>query len=568
MRVIVPALVAFSMFCACGGGGPSSRGPGATGDDGGAAGSGAGSLGGDDASTGGGGGAPEQPTTCAEAASTQSYVGCDFWPTVVFNPVWSVFDFAAVVANAGTSTADVSVQRGGAAVATATVAPGSVGVLYLPWVAELKGQDFDGCTLGARPTGSVLVPGGAYHLTSTVPVTVWQFNPLEYEGGSGGPPGKSWTCPYAPATCNGNGVDCLSVSNDASLLLPTPALTGSYRLFGWSATTYGSSTAPEQDMDSPGAFAITATQAGTHVTVSLGAGGAIASGPGVAATPGGGTLSLTLGAGDVVELLAARGASYGAADADPSGAVVLADHPVQVIALDAITDVPSPLVSGGGWADHLEETVLPAESLGRRYVVVPPTAPAGSASAGHYVRLYGNRDGTSLTYPSGTPPAGAPTSLAAGQVVQLPGLVTQPFEVQGSSELAVASIMPGGQLQDPGSNDPQGDPSLTFVVAEEQFRTRYVFLAPTDYAESYADVVAPHGAHVTLDGKPLTGAASSVGPSWDVYREPLAGSGGSHVLIADVPVGLQIMGFGHATSYYTPGGMNVRHVAPPPAPPQ
>src|ERR1019366_8515339 len=36
----------------------------------------------------------DDPSTCAEAAAWQSYVGCDYWPTVVANDVWSVFDFA------------------------------------------------------------------------------------------------------------------------------------------------------------------------------------------------------------------------------------------------------------------------------------------------------------------------------------------------------------------------------------------------------------------------------------------------------------------------------------------
>src|SRR5579871_5843616 len=177
-----------------GGSGSSSGSGGTVGDAG--TGSGGGdsgpSFGGTDASpvTGDDGGGNEQPATCAEAASTQSYIGCEFWPTVVYNPVWSVFDFVAVVANTGTTAADVSVDRGGTSVASTTVAPGTVGVLYLPWVTDLKGPDFDSCTSGSRPTASVLVTGAAYHLTSTVPVTVWQFNPLEYKAGSGGPPGK------------------------------------------------------------------------------------------------------------------------------------------------------------------------------------------------------------------------------------------------------------------------------------------------------------------------------------------------------------------------------------------
>src|SRR5262245_23532676 len=40
------------------------------------------------------------PKTCAHAAVAKTYIGCDFWPTVTLNAVWSIFDFAVVVANA------------------------------------------------------------------------------------------------------------------------------------------------------------------------------------------------------------------------------------------------------------------------------------------------------------------------------------------------------------------------------------------------------------------------------------------------------------------------------------
>jgi hypothetical protein len=501
-------------------------------------------------------GSSEQPATCAAAANGKSYVGCEFWPTVVFNPVWSVFDFAAVVANASTQPAQIAVDRGGTQVATATVPPGGIAPVILPWVTDLKGGDFDDATNGARPTASVLVQGGAYHLTSTVPVTVWQYSPLEYEV----PVGK---CPYPPSLANGDGINCLSVTNDASLLLPTAAMTGNYRVFAMPATT---SNAGASDTDSPDAIAVTGTTAGTNVTVTLVAGANVVAGTGVTATTGPGTLKFVLNAGDVLELLASRGQFWGDPDSDLSGSLVTADQPVQVISLNAITDVPSPAVAGQGFADHLEETILPAETLGRHYVVAPPTTPSGT-TVGHYIRFFGNRDGTTLTYPSGAPPAGAPTTLSAGQVVELTGAVTAAFEVQGSNEFAIASIMMGGQAEDPNSDDPQGDPSLTFEVAVEQFRSKYIFLAPIDYAESYADILVPPGANVTLDGAALGGALTSIDAGWSIVRQLLPTTGtGAHDLESDQPVGLQIMGFGHATSYYTPGGLNVNLIAPPPPP--
>jgi hypothetical protein len=516
--------------------------PPSLGDDGGA--------GGDGASGGGG----DEPTTCADAANAKSYVGCEFWPTVVFNPVWSVFDFAAVVANASAQPAQITVERGGMQVATAMVPPGGIAPVKLPWVTDLKGADFDSATSGSRPTTSVLSKGGAYHLTSTAPVTVWQYNPLEYKTDVS-------KCPYPPSQANGDGINCLSVTNDASLLLPTAAMTGNYRVFAMPATT---SNAGAGDTDSPDAVAITGTAAGTTVTINLVAGANVVAGTGVTSATGPATMTFTLDAGDVVELLGSRGQFWGDPDADLSGSVITADHPVQVISLNAITDVPSPAVAGQGFADHLEETVLPAESLGKHYVVAPPTTPNGT-TVGHYVRFYGNRDGTTLTYPSGSPPAGAPTTLNAGQVVALPAAVTASFEVEGSNEFAIASIMMGGEAQDPGSSDPQGDPSMTFEVAVEQFRSKYIFLAPTDYAESFADILVPPGANVTLDGAALTGTSTMIDSGWSVVRQPLATTGtGAHDLESDQPLGLQIMGFGHATSYYTPGGLNLKLIAPPP----
>ncbi|MBK7400837.1 MAG: hypothetical protein IPJ34_32435 [Myxococcales bacterium] len=52
------------------------------------------------------------PTTCAQAAASHTYVGCDFWPTVTDNIVRPDFDYAVVVANFGDVDADVEVTRG------------------------------------------------------------------------------------------------------------------------------------------------------------------------------------------------------------------------------------------------------------------------------------------------------------------------------------------------------------------------------------------------------------------------------------------------------------------------
>ena len=76
----------------------------------------------------------------------------------------------------------------------------------------------------------------------------------------------------------------------------------------------------------------------------------------------------------------------------------------------------------------------------------------------------------------------------------------------------------------------------------------------------------PDGATAMLDGAALTGAPQAIGSTgWSIVREPLtAGAGGVHKLTADKPLGLQVMGFGHATSYYYPGGLNLELISDPP----
>jgi hypothetical protein len=499
----------------------------------------------------------DDPATCDQAAQWQSYVGCDFWPTVVANNAWSIFDYAVVVANAGTQPANVTVTGPGGTSQAQTVAPNTLAKIYLPWIPELKGPDADSCGKSQPLTGSVLVPGGAYHLVSSVPVTVYQFNALEYEG-KGGPAGKDWSSCPGNGPCNtvgdpsyGVAVGCFSFSNDSSLLLPSTAMTGSYRVTGpggWTARDgMGGS------IDLMGSYtAITATMNGTHVKVGLSSAGDILAGQGIAQTSAGGELDLTMNAGDVAELAGSLGDA-----ADQSGSLVTADQPIQVIAGIPCTFKPE----GAPACDHLEQSVFPAETLGKHYFVMRPTGPLHTPESA-IVRFYGNVDGTMLAYAPTMPPT-CPATLSAGQVVDC-GQVAQDFEVTGSSEFGVAVFMLGATIVDPVGG--LGDPSESLVAAVEQYRTKYVFLAPNDYTRSFIDVVAPTCTTMTLDGQPFTWFShATIADGYTVYRSRLSDAGdGSHVLEAAAPVGVQVMGYGEFTSYQYPAGLNLKHIAPPP----
>jgi hypothetical protein len=488
--------------------------------------------------------------TCEQAASAHAYVGCEFWPTVVANNVWSIFDYAVVVANGGTERADIDVSGNGQNV-HATVDAGAVATIYLPWNAELKGPDSDACGRAKALDASVLAHGGAYHLVSSRPVTVHQFNALEYRG-DGGPPGKSWdTCPGHMTACDASGeaIGCLSFSNDAALLLPQAALTGTYRVTGVRGWSH-----PQPDgtiAHVNGAyFAITATRDGTHVKVN--ARGTILAGERIAATAKGGVLQLTMDAGDVAELV-------GPADSaeDLSGSLVTADAPIQIVAGAPCIEAPI----GTDSCDHVETAVFPAETWGKDYLVAVPTSANGEI-VGHVVRLYGNRDGTKLVY-APEKPQGAPDTIDAGQVIDL-GVVSQDFRVTADQELAVASFTLGAVVADTVVHG-RGDPSMSLVASTAQFRNDYVFLAPNDYDASYADVIAEADAYIELDDRPLIEPRPIQGTGYVVHRVLLDRDHvGAHRLVADRPVSLQIVGYGAYTSYRTPGGLDLRAIAAPP----
>ncbi len=491
------------------------------------------------------------PNTCEGAASLKSYVGCDYWPTVTANNVWSTFDYAVIVANAGNEPADVVVEQGGKQMATATVAPNSLEKIYLPWVPTLKGPDADSCG-SAKPLGGTLgAVKGAYHLTATRPVTVYQFNALEYKG-AGGPAGKSWASCAGNKPCDnplspsyGAKIGCFSFSNDASILLPSTAMTGNYRVTarrGWPAANMG------------GYIAITGTADGTQVKIKLSGTAKILGGAGIAAAGAGAVVQFTFNQGDVLELV-------GDPASDLSGSLVQASAPVQVL-----TGMPCAQAPDGVQAcDHLEETVFPAETLGKHYFVTPMTGPKGNPP-GHIVRIYGNVDGTQLTYKP-SKPAGAPSTISAGQVVELSGTVKTSFEVEGDHEFAVGTFMPGAEILDPnaGAGKELGDPSMSMVTAVEQYRTKYVFLAPDDYDVSYADLLVPDGAAMKLDGAAVTVPVTPIASGFGIARVKLAaGQKGAHTLESDKPVGVQVMGYGSYTSYQYPGGLNLIAIAPPP----
>ncbi len=471
---------------------------------------------------------------CSPAQLAPSSIGCEFWPTVTANDVLAApFAFGVMVASASDAVAHLVVTRGDAIVARAEVAPGHAATIALPWVADLKGPEFDPETQ-TIPTyrESVLSPSGAYRLRSDGPVSVWQHSPLATEAP------VSAACPDA----SGSG-RCYASTNGASLLLPTHALGTTYVVTGYRAWHPPSSAAMGDFV------AITATADGTDLTVE--AEGPVLGGGGFAALAAGEVGQATLAAGDVLELFS----DGRAAGASLSGTHLHANagHPLSVLSGVGCVDVPDDLPS----CDHVEESVLPLGALGSDYLVAAPTTPLGVRS--QTVRVHGVHPGTTLTFdPAEVHPS---VTLGAGDVVEI-GDVATDFRVSSAVPFAVTLYLHGAGAA--GGTDPRaagvGDPSESLCPPTAQFRSRYAFAAPTSFADTFVNVVAPTGASVTVDGTTL--ASSELQPlgatGWSVARRRLAAtSDGAHEAHADKPFGLGLYGYAPFTSYYVPAGLDL-----------
>src|SRR5688572_29431618 len=231
-----------------------------------------------------------EPDGCKGACSPlelgSSYIGCDYFPTVTPNPVYSGFAFAVAVANTGDTTAQIRVTRGADTIATAEVGGGDLRILELPWVSELKGGDQNACQVPPPVGPTQLLANGAYRLRTDRPVSVYQFNPLRYQltPTPADCPLRN-DCPGAPPRPNEG---CLSFSNDATLLFPSNVLRGSYRVVAWPSAASGQ------------AFvSVVGTRPNTRVSID-GRGSFV---PG-AGLPDTGSGEVVLGAGDVLQLIA------------------------------------------------------------------------------------------------------------------------------------------------------------------------------------------------------------------------------------------------------------------------
>jgi hypothetical protein len=496
---------------------------------------------------------------CAQARSERSYIGCEYFPVFTSNAELDpLFKPAVVIANPNLVAAQVTLERAGQPVADVEVAPGGVETVMLNYVAALR-----------TPPGSALVRGGAYHLVSSVPVTVHQFNPLLFEIGA--------VCKNAlPGETDGT-PKCNSLTNDASLLLPAHVLSrGEGEGSSYLVTTRPTMLNLQNGVPaaSSGFVAIVGAGSGTvNVVLRLSAHTrattqAPTPGPGgdepatidkIEALSPGASLSRALAPGDVLQLLSAAPAECPTepvatrrrgelvcplgADYDLTGTEITADGPIAVIAGHNCAYVPFDRTA----CDHLEESMFPVETWSTEVVVPRPRA--GDALP-QVVRVVSALDDNLVRFEPEA--ASAPRRLGRGESFEL--LTSDHLVVRADKPISVAQFLIG---QDGEAR--VGDPSMTIAIPTEQYRARYAFLSPKSYDLNYVSLIAHGDDRVILDGVEISEFTSIGDGAFKVAAIKLVRAGAHEVHSKNgQQLGLQIYGYGDYTSYMLPGGLDLR----------
>jgi hypothetical protein len=477
---------------------------------------------------------------CKDAEEHASYFGCAYHPTVTLNSgLDRRFSFALAIANEELVPADVRVRRAGAEVGNVVVPPGEMRTLELPWVLELKEPAGTDLTNGGA---SALVPEGAFALHSDVPVTVHQFNPLDY------------------AVPCGDSEICHSYSNDASLLLPDHVAGTRYRVVSRPSFSLRRNGVTNHQS---GFFSVVALgDAPVEVEIIPTARTAASEGGLVPALEAGESHTVMLDPGDVLQIASravhefesletcpgvGREASIGDWDlvyCDPgaaydlTGSEIRATGPVAVFSGHDCTFVPYDF-----WAcDHLEEAIWPLDAWGKRAFAARPFV---ISSEPYRLRVVSGADGNSVTF---DPPIRAPVELQAGEFV----------EVEASEDVLIVgtdALLGVQYLVGQGFTGGRGDPAMALIPPVEQFRQRYSFLRVENFEMGYVNVVALAETVVRIDGRVVTqwtthalghrSARVQVGPG---FHEATS-SGGSF--------GLTAYGYANYTSYFLPAGLDV-----------
>ncbi len=488
---------------------------------------------------------------CDDAADKPSNFGCEFWAVDMdqqdaFNdPASAPWGVAISSAAAGNTLVVIEINNAapGEPLDLEVVMELNIGPDEVVPV-ELPTRELD---CGAMPNdyGSpgTCLSSRAYRITSAAPIVVYQFNVFKN-----------------------------AFSNDASLLLPTPALGKYYRVLGWPA----GHPIPILGIIDRSAVTVVGTEENTQVTVVPS--WRIRGNPPIPAAAPGEPIVVTLGPFDVLNLETDDGIFQDDPKtiADLSGTVVYSDKPVAVFSGVESTAAPGGVVdipTHPGWTDddtccldHLEEQMFPGESLGVDYVITrSPIRSTGSYHEPDVIRFVGVAETTQVT--TSLPAPFNNFSLQAGEVRTT--WADKDFTATGTKPYMIAQLLISQEYVD---GPYTGDPALTVFPPVDQYRDEYRILTPADdglwgWQSNYIVLSAEPDNVITIDDVVpnncvVTAAGTVQGKTYESRRCPVAA--GVHSMKGDTPFGVMAYGYGSAGSYAFPGGADVEQIYEPP----
>jgi len=512
-------------------------------------------------------------TPCDAALDYPSNVGCDFWAADLDNEATNISNaasqqFSVVVANNNDYAVSVTVTADAArvgeplneqAVASAMVPPRTASRVDLPQ-REVDGSMGQNGTYARNSGTGTFVSPHAFHVVTTGPVVVYQFNPIIQQ-----------------------------FSNDASTLIPIQAVGADYVIVGYpTANPCGDPNIPVESIPDHSSITIVPMQDDTTVTVTathpIAASGGD-SGMVIPATAKNVPLVIPHVSRYTVVNLESDQPTTGISqcvssgqDGDFTGSVIHADKPVAVfssgergIGFGGADNVVYPpdwdsMTDDICCTDHLEEQLLPVTALGHQFAIA--RSPIRSTDTTGWkepdiVRVVGTIDNTTVT--TNLPPPN--DHFVIGRNGQHTFAATTGFAMNSDQPVEVASYLVSQHFVKHGYI---GDPSQLLLPAAEQFRSDYVFLIPGTFQSNYIVLAKPVDAMVVLDGMALaqveqsgcyTGPIGLVdGVMYDQVTCPAME--GHHTVSADKPFGLSVYGYYNVGSYAFVGGSDVKIINP------
>ncbi|MEZ4384698.1 MAG: IgGFc-binding protein [Nannocystaceae bacterium] len=489
--------------------------------------------------------------TCDDAKDKPSNFGCEFWAVDMdqqdaFNDPASA-PWGVAVSSAGFGFTDVTIEIN-------VAPPGEPLELVVVEQLTIDSDEVVPVELPTRELDCGLMPNdymapgtclssNAFRITSSAPIVVYQFNVFDN-----------------------------AFSNDASLLLPTPALGKNYRVLGWPAGH------PIEFFGIIDRSAVTIVGTEPETTVTVKPTWRIKGNPPIPATAPGEEIVVTLGPFDVLNLETDNGTFQDNAKkiADLTGTVVLSDKPVAVFSGVESTSAPGGVVdipTYPGWdsentccLDHLEEQLFPVESIGKEYVITrSPIRSSGSYHEPDVIRFVGVAEDAAIT--TNLPAPYDKFNLQPGDVVTT--WADADFVASGTKPFMIAQLLISQEYVD-GSYT--GDPALTVFPPVAQYRDEYRILTPDDdglwgWDKNYVVLSTESANVITIDGVEANGcvvtpAGAVSGVEYESRRCPVGA--GVHSIKGMTPFGVIAYGYGPAGSYAFPGGADVEPIYMPP----